>query len=260
VGLLNTLKNYFYTSGRCEQLIRYHDRVFEFKGLGFDIPPVKISLAGVKTEEKIVESVSECARSIDDFQYRICKKLSNPAWSKYLSKKNKELYTNAMFGAEALILALRNNLEAFKNDPDGQKHNIDSIIKKINSYMELLAEESITEEQADKVQNAIHNAFSNSALSVEKTAEANQFYEKGFTPVEALLQWELVLIARHSDQVLDIRSASLAGGARVQQYPYHGGPNQRWRLIYSEAGEYRLKSVHSGKVLVCVALHTIMEP
>jgi hypothetical protein len=36
--------------------------------------------------------------------------------------------------------------------------------------------------------------------------------------------------AKHSGKVLDVRDVSPANGARIQQYDWLGGNNQRWNL------------------------------
>jgi hypothetical protein len=57
------------------------------------------------------------------------------------------------------------------------------------------------------------------------------------------------LVAKHSGKVLDVFDASIGNGARTQQFTWHGGDNQRWRLELLEDGHYRIIANHSGKVL-----------
>ncbi|MDD7942028.1 RICIN domain-containing protein [Actinomycetospora lutea] len=56
-------------------------------------------------------------------------------------------------------------------------------------------------------------------------------------------------IASHSRQVLDVRGESLAAGAEIIQWPYHGGDNQQFRLEALGDGHVRIVANHSGKVL-----------
>jgi hypothetical protein len=51
-----------------------------------------------------------------------------------------------------------------------------------------------------------------------------------------------VIRSRSSALVLDIEGADESEGARVIQWPYHGGKNQRWRFKPAEGGYYRIIS------------------
>jgi Ricin-type beta-trefoil lectin domain-like/Trypsin-like peptidase domain len=55
--------------------------------------------------------------------------------------------------------------------------------------------------------------------------------------------------ARHSRQVLDVQGASTAAGARLIQWPFHGGDNQRLRPEPLGDGFHRIIVNHSGRVL-----------
>ncbi|OJV12603.1 MAG: hypothetical protein BGO21_02325 [Dyadobacter sp. 50-39] len=57
------------------------------------------------------------------------------------------------------------------------------------------------------------------------------------------------IIARHSNQVMDVVAASTADGAQVDQWPGNGGANQRWVVVANGAGYYALNASHSGKNL-----------
>jgi uncharacterized protein (DUF1800 family) len=57
------------------------------------------------------------------------------------------------------------------------------------------------------------------------------------------------LIARHSSQCLDVSGASLDDSAAINQWPCHGGANQRWRLESTGDGYVTLIATHSGKAL-----------
>jgi hypothetical protein len=63
-------------------------------------------------------------------------------------------------------------------------------------------------------------------------------------------------IAEHSGQVLDVEGGSHAPGARLIQYDWHGGPNQRFRVDTPEQAPIdgrgpteRITALHSGLVL-----------
>lgn len=57
------------------------------------------------------------------------------------------------------------------------------------------------------------------------------------------------IVARHSNQVLDVSSCSGANGANVQQWPWIGGDCQRWRLVNLGNGDYTIAAQHSGQAL-----------
>jgi hypothetical protein len=49
-------------------------------------------------------------------------------------------------------------------------------------------------------------------------------------PISPLPWMYYAIVADHSGKCLDVADGSTADGANVQQYRYHGGRNQRWRL------------------------------
>jgi hypothetical protein len=53
----------------------------------------------------------------------------------------------------------------------------------------------------------------------------------------------------HSGQVLDIRSSSTWNGGIVQQYAWHGGRNQIWKIQSIGNGYHKIVSTNSSKVL-----------
>jgi hypothetical protein len=58
------------------------------------------------------------------------------------------------------------------------------------------------------------------------------------------------VIARHSNQLMDVVGASTADGAQVDQWPNNGGStNQQWVITSVGGGYYTFKAVHSGKNL-----------
>lgn len=59
-----------------------------------------------------------------------------------------------------------------------------------------------------------------------------------------------ILSAKHSGKVLDVRAASAAAGAPLQQWVFLSNQaNQRFRLDRLNDGFYRITALHSGKVL-----------
>lgn len=64
---------------------------------------------------------------------------------------------------------------------------------------------------------------------------------------------ELVAVFRNlnSEKCLDVSGWSRDNGAEIIQWDYHGGDNQRWRLVPvgDDPGYYYLRSIHSDKCL-----------
>lgn len=57
------------------------------------------------------------------------------------------------------------------------------------------------------------------------------------------------LFVKHSGKALDVGGVSMANGAHIIQWTYHGGENQQFRPDPLGDGTYRLVAQHSGKVL-----------
>ena len=79
--LLNSLVSYL-RHGKCEKLIEYQKRTFDFKGFS-----AEISLAEFSTEVKIIDTAGEIAKALDNFQFYICNDLSNPTIKEFLTKQ-----------------------------------------------------------------------------------------------------------------------------------------------------------------------------
>jgi subtilisin family serine protease len=62
--------------------------------------------------------------------------------------------------------------------------------------------------------------------------------------------------AKHSGKVLDVAGISMANGARLQQWDYLDGNNQKWTLESVGGGYYKIVSQLSGKVLDVVGRST----
>ncbi len=58
-----------------------------------------------------------------------------------------------------------------------------------------------------------------------------------------------VLVAQHSNKVLNVAGSSSSNGALVQQWTRNDGKNQQWRLTAADSGYYKIVNVNSGKVL-----------
>jgi hypothetical protein len=49
--------------------------------------------------------------------------------------------------------------------------------------------------------------------------------------------------------VLDVVRSSTENNANIQQFGWHGGDNQRWRIEPARGGFYQIVNVNSGKCI-----------
>lgn len=71
--------------------------------------------------------------------------------------------------------------------------------------------------------------------------------------VKHLGDGEFLLAGELSGYVFDVEGGSTQAGARVVSYRWHGGPNQRFRLLPGADGSFGLVASHSGHVLAVSA-------
>ncbi len=57
------------------------------------------------------------------------------------------------------------------------------------------------------------------------------------------------VVAHHSGKGLEVAGASSDAGARIIQWDWHGGDNQRFWIADAGGDLFSLRPVHSGKVL-----------
>jgi hypothetical protein len=156
----------FLNRGKCRRLIKYQGRTFEFKGLTAKISDAKISLGEFSTEIKNIDSIAETAKALDDYQFNVCNSLSNPELKENLTKEDRRKYTKTLMGTQACMLQFRNALEAFKQDPKGQRNNLDASVKILQSFVQSVTPELNTEQQ----RKAVSDAFSSIGID-EKEAD-----------------------------------------------------------------------------------------
>jgi hypothetical protein len=144
----------FVNRGKCQKLIKYQGRTFDFKGLTAEISDARISLGEFSTEIKNIDSIAETAKALDDFQFNLCNSLSNPVLKENLTKEDLRTYTKALMGAQACILQFRDALEAYKQDPTGQRDNLDASIKILQTFVGSVTPELNTEQQRKVVSEA----------------------------------------------------------------------------------------------------------
>jgi hypothetical protein len=147
-------------------LIKYQGRTFEFKGLTAEISNAKISLGEFSTKIQNIDSIAETAKALDDFQFNLCNNLSNPVLKDNLTKEDLRTYTKALMAAQACMLHFRSALEAFKQDPKGQRDNLDASINSLQSFVQSVTPELNTEQQ----RKVVSDAFSSIGID-EKEAD-----------------------------------------------------------------------------------------
>jgi hypothetical protein len=131
MGLLDRLRG----KRKCKKLIKYQDRILEFTAKG-GVTGSTVELSNFKTAEQKLEEASKLALTVDDFQYRLCELYS------HLKENTKEfaIYTKKQEGALAVLTSLEATLIVFKNDPEGQKENLDVIVRKMQRFFTKLEE------------------------------------------------------------------------------------------------------------------------
>jgi len=152
--LLDSLIGYL-NRGKCERLIEYHKRTFQFKGFSSELAGAKISLAEFSTEVKTIETAAETVKALDNFQFYICNDPANPIMKEYLTKQDLVRYAKIRMSAYALILSLQNALEAFKTDPQGQNDNLNKSVEDLQKFVTSVTPELNTEEGRKVVSGAL---------------------------------------------------------------------------------------------------------
>ena len=61
------------------------------------------------------------------------------------------------------------------------------------------------------------------------------------------------LVAKHSNQCLDVNGASTSSGAQIIQQDCHDGNNQKWKLVSVDGGYYELRPQHTTNQCLTVA-------
>lgn len=57
------------------------------------------------------------------------------------------------------------------------------------------------------------------------------------------------IISRATGGVLDVTNAGLTAGSNIQEWYYYGGPNQLWKVVPTDDGNWTFESLNSSKVL-----------
>ncbi|SRR5215204_1210535 len=108
---------------KCEKLIKYQDRSFEFKGVGIEIPGFKLSFEGFSTEPKVLQNATEAAITLDDLQYLLCQDLSKKSLKEILHRDILIRYAKARISSLFLFSSFRLALAAFEVDREGQSNH-----------------------------------------------------------------------------------------------------------------------------------------
>jgi hypothetical protein len=67
-SLINSVLNYI-NRGKCDKLIKYQNKTFEFKEITAEFPGGKVNFGGFSTELKNIDAIAETAKALDDFHY-----------------------------------------------------------------------------------------------------------------------------------------------------------------------------------------------
>jgi len=128
MGWIDSLRDLL--RGSCEKLVKYQSRKIEFSGFGAEVGGAKFSLGEFKTETEKIESASEMAKALDDYQYLTCR------LARELSRTDPErkVFLKVRSAAMTLIMTARITFEAFKIDPKNQASNLDTLIQRMQHF------------------------------------------------------------------------------------------------------------------------------
>jgi hypothetical protein len=144
--------------GKCEKLIKYQNRIFEFKEISTEFPGGKVNFGGFSTELKNIDAIAETSKALDDFHFMMCNDLSNSSLKENLTKEDLRQYTKILLGAHVCILNFRSSLEAFKKDPQNQVSNLDRSIAMIRNYVTSVTPGFINEEGHKAISQTLSSA------------------------------------------------------------------------------------------------------
>lgn len=147
---------------KCEKLVNYENRVFKFKGISVEFSEFQANVGSFFTEKKVLHKAYEGAKALDDFQYYLC------STTKSIPEKERRRYVEMRVAAIALLTAFRITLEAYKEDPKGQRDNLDRIVKTIHEYVNSFSTEGLIISEK-KESSAVTNALEVSGLNKGET-------------------------------------------------------------------------------------------
>lgn len=130
MGLIDAIRDLLGQT-RCRKVVRYQARTLEFKSLGAEYAGVKFSLGEFKTDVKKVEEASELAKSLDDYQFDVCR------LTREIPREDpdRRVHLKIRIATVGLITSVRVTLVAFQANPKGQAANLDGVIRTIQEFM-----------------------------------------------------------------------------------------------------------------------------
>lgn len=186
----------------CEKLIKYQSNSFELKGIDIDHPNLRLSFDGFKIGlQPIIEQANEAARILDDFQYQLCKDLSNKSFKTLVDRDTLSKYVKSKFCCSALYLYFRTVLLAFNTNPDEQnKAKISDAIHQIKSFVETLTRDFDKDERlSSDGTNAISTAVQVVLKSVNLDSTEDEINAKLLTRSTSLETHYKTLIKKIED-------------------------------------------------------------
>jgi len=131
MGWIDSIRDVF-RRATCLKLVKYDGQNIEFKGLEGEVGGAKFSLGEFKVEPQKVRKASEMAIALDDYQFLACK------LSRELPKGDPEekVFWKVRSAAIALVTMARVTFEAFKVDPKNQSDNLDSLVQRMQHFVD----------------------------------------------------------------------------------------------------------------------------
>lgn len=146
--IVESIKSFLRLESKCQKLIKYQARSLEFGSIGVGIEPITISINNIRTEIENIESASEIAKAIDDFQFYLCEAIKN-------NVQDEKWYSEMRIIAIMLLTSFRVTLEAYKINPSDHKDNLQKILESIYQFNNTVVSDFFTEGKTEKIQKCM---------------------------------------------------------------------------------------------------------
>ncbi len=220
---------------RCEKLIKYQDRSFEFKGIGIEIPGFKLSFEGFSSEPRILQNATEAAKALDDLQYQLCQDLSKKSVTEILDRDVLARYTKARMSSFFLFSSFRAALVAFKEDQEGQRINLEKSIEDIQRFTSSLTSEDLIapQELPPKSRDAISSALKSANINEQELDSVllDKFAEFEKTQTEILERVKQIQESFET-QVTELRLSGASVELVTASKQYNKGDPNCWKDAY----------------------------
>jgi tetratricopeptide (TPR) repeat protein len=236
------LIDYVFKRGTCEKLLKYQDRSLEFKGVSAEIPPFKLSFEGFSTEPKVLERATEAAKTLDNLQYLLCQDLSKKSVTDLLDSDVLTRYAKARMSSLLLFSSFRVALEAFKENQEGQKINLERCLEDIRKFTsnlmseDLVAPEGLSSRGRDAISSALEAAKVDEQeldqILLDKSAELQKTQREILERVKQVQE-------SFETQITELKLSALRFKLVTASTRYHKGDLNCWKDGYFSDADIR---------------------